>query len=133
LREWLDCLKSLLSSVQIWAEELGWSVRRVDKPMKDSEIGDYRAPGLLLQEEMLRVGLEPIGRATPGAEGIVDLYALPAYDDIARLYYYNNRWHLHYGGPETLAAVSVLDTPSLPLTKKSLREVLEALKKQHAE
>jgi hypothetical protein len=28
--------------------------------------------------------LEPIGRPAPGIEGIVDLYLMPAYDDIER-------------------------------------------------
>ena len=33
----------------------------------------YQAPALLLQKETARVLLEPVGRAAPGAEGVVDL------------------------------------------------------------
>ncbi len=129
LHEWIERLAPLVCSVRTWAEELGWSARQVDKPMKDSEIGDYRAPGLLLQHETLRVGLEPIGRSTPGTEGVVDLYLLPAYDDIASLYFYNNRWNLHFMAATTPAMATIRDAESKPISKRALREVLDAMKK----
>src|SRR5205823_8364245 len=96
LHRWIVRLAALIHDVGGWAEELGWATKSVDKPMKDAEIGEYKAAGLLLQRDLTRVGLEPIGRAAPGTEGVVDLYLLPAYDDIASLYFYGNRWNLHY-------------------------------------
>ena len=95
LHHWLEQLTPLVSHVRGWAEELGWAARVVDKPLEDADIGDYKAPALVLQRDMTRVGLEPIGHAAAGVEGIVDLYVLPAYDDIAKLFFYDNRWHLH--------------------------------------
>jgi hypothetical protein len=119
----------LVSSVGAWAKELDWAVRQVDKPMSDSEIGDYRAPGLVLQQDTVRVGLEPIGRSAPGTEGVVDLYLLPAYDDIGSFYYYNSRWNLHYMAPGSPAVVTIRDAAGRPLSKKALREVLDEMKK----
>ena len=87
---WLGRLLSLVRSIDTWAKELGWSTRVVEKPMEDSQIGRYKAPGLLMQEGVDRILLEPVGRSAPGTEGVVDLYLLPAYDDIATLYYYDD-------------------------------------------
>ena len=129
MREWIERLIPLVSSVRGWAEELGWATRIVDKPMSDAGIGDYKAPGLVLQRDMTRVGLEPIGRSAPGAEGVVDLYLLPAYDDIASLYFHDGRWNLHYMAQGTTAAADIRDVASKPLTKKTFREVLDQITK----
>lgn len=128
LHDWIKRLTPLVSSIGYWAKELGWSVRPIDKLMRDSEIGDYRAPGLLMQEETTKVALEPIGRTAPGVEGVADLYLLPAYDDIATLYYYNHRWNVH-SMPLDSEADTIRDAPSKPLSKKTLREVLDEMKK----
>ena len=52
-----------------------------------------------MQEGTVRIILEPIARSTPGAEGVVDLYLMPAYDDVATLFY-EDGWKLHYPFPE---------------------------------
>jgi hypothetical protein len=70
---------------------------------------------------MTRVGLEPIGHAAPGVEGVVDLYVLPAYDDIAKLFFYDDRWRLH----STMEGTKSI--PDKPLTKKVFREVLDQM------
>ena len=68
--------------------------------MEDSDIGTYQAPALLLQQDTLRMLLEPIARTAPGADGVVDLYLMPAYDDIATLYFADGKWQLHYTFPD---------------------------------
>jgi hypothetical protein len=125
---WLKLLTSLIASVEGWAKELQWSTRRIEKPMEDSEVGKYLAPALLLQEETMKVLLEPIARSAPGAEGVVDLYLMPGYDDIASVYYYNHRWHLRYMSAEQKAVATIREADSKPLTKASLKWVLEELK-----
>jgi hypothetical protein len=127
---WLDRLAKLIGSVEGWARDLGWATKRVSKELKDSEIGDYQSHALLLQEGTTRVLLEPIGRSAPDFEGVVDLYVLPAYDDIATLYYYDGRWNLHYAAPGAPVVGNVREAESRPLTKTSLRRVLEEMK-QH--
>src|SRR4051812_45415093 len=83
---WLERLGRLVDSVDCWARELGWSTRRIEKPMKDPLLGSYKAPGLLMQEELHRIILDPIGHSSPGTEGVVDLYLMPAFDDIASFF-----------------------------------------------
>ena len=63
--EWLTRLNQLVGDVENWAVALDWAVRRIDKPLKDSVIGSYKAPGLLLQKEFTRVILDPIARTAP--------------------------------------------------------------------
>jgi hypothetical protein len=128
--EWLDRLAKLIDTVEGWAGDLGWSTKRVRKDLKDSEIGDYQTHALLQQEGITRVLLEPIGSSSPGTEGVVDLYLLPAYDDIATLLYYEGRWNLHYRAPGTPAVGDIHEAESRPLSKTSLRKVLEEMK-QH--
>jgi hypothetical protein len=130
LRGWLDRLSPLVDDVEAWAKEIGWATRRIDKQLDDSAIGKYDAQGLLMQEGSDRVLLEPIGRSATGAEGIVDLYLLPAYDDVASLYYYEGRWNLHHVAPGQ-NCVSVREAQGKPLSKEALQQVLTQLR-QHA-
>lgn len=129
--DWLARLIPLIDDVQRWARELGWDTQRIDKRMEDSEIGPYDAPALRLQRDFTRVLLEPIARSAPGAEGVVDLYLTPAYDDVASLYHYDGAWHLHHRDARSPSVATIREDRSRPLTKETLREALEELG-QHA-
>jgi hypothetical protein len=130
LSEWLERLSALVSEVESWARDLGWSTRRIEKPMEDSRIGKYKAPSLLMQEGTDRILLEPIARSAPGTEGVVDLYLMPAYDDIASLYYADGRWNMHYlfGGA---AAATMREAPAQPLSRDTFQTVITEMR-QHA-
>ena len=84
-----------------------------------------------MQEGTCRALLEPVGRSAPGAEGVVDLYLMPAYDDIASLYFYDNQWNLHYPFPGTPPLATAREAAGVPLSKETLQKVLEEMK-QHA-
>lgn len=123
--EWLARLSELVETIRGWAEDLDWSTRRIEKTMEDTEIGSYKAPALIIQRETVRAILEPIGRSAPGAEGIVDFYIMPAYDDIARLFFYDDEWHLHRTNPDRPDVGA--DRQDQPLSEETFREVLEAM------
>lgn len=128
--EWLARLSGLVEHLRGWAETLDWSTRRIETKMEDSEIGDYRAPALIIQKEMVRAILHPIGRVAPGVEGVVDFYLMPAYDDIARFYFYDGRWHLYHqvpGSPDVEP-----HTQDQPLSRETFQAVLEALMRDAA-
>jgi hypothetical protein len=129
---WLRELRALIIKVEDWARDLDWCYRRIERKMEDSQIGAYKAPALLLQKETIRVLMEPIARSAPGVEGLVDLYLLPAYDDIASLYHYGGGWHVHYPFPGDTPAGNIRDTGGRPLSKDTFRQVLEELV-SHAE
>lgn len=125
---WQEKVTTLVDQVEAWAKDSNWSTRRIEKTLEDSFIGDHHVPALLMQEDTCRILLEPVGRSAPGAEGVVDLYLLPAYDDIATLYYYNQRWNLHYVFPNSKPVASVREADALPLTKESFEKVLAEMR-----
>lgn len=130
--EWVRRVSDLVEKVEQWGKELGWATRRIEKKLEDGRVGKHVVPALLLQEGTCRVLLEPLGRSAPKAEGVVDLYLMPAYDDIASFYYYNKRWNLHYAlpiGTEEPTRRGGLE--GAPLTKETLARILEAMK-EHA-
>ena len=126
--EWLNRLSDLVETIRGWAQDLDWSTRRIEKKMEDSQLGTYKAPALVLQKETVRALLEPIAHSAPGVEGIVDFYLMPAYDDIARLFFYDDAWQLHYmfpGAPTVSTVVRGVETQ--PLSKERFQSVLEAM------
>ena len=132
LHDWLGRLWSLVHSVKGWAEQLGWATRVIDKSLEDAHIGKYKAPALLMQEGTDRVLLEPLGRSSPGTEGVVDLYLMPAYDDIARLVHSAGRWNLYYTSPGSPAIADYREAQAKALSKETLQEVLEAMRQDAA-
>jgi len=125
--EWLNRLAALTSMVKDWAEALDWSTRQIVKKMQDSRLGPYEAPALLMQKETTRVLLDPVARFTPGADGVVDLYLMPAYDDIASLYFVDGEWRLHYMYPGTPTVGTIRQADSCPLSKDSIGQVLNEM------
>lgn len=130
-RKWLSALSALVEEVEKCAQELGWSTRRIETRMEDSDVGTYRAPALLMQAETTRLFLEPIARCAPDEEGRVDLYVMPAYDDIAQLYFSNGEWQLLHV-PTGAVAASTSRLESKPLSKAALQEVLQTLRNNAA-
>jgi hypothetical protein len=125
--EWLARLSELIETVRGWAEELDWSTRRIETKMEDLEIGNYRAPALIIQKETVRAILEPIGRSAPGVEGVVDFYLMPAYDDIASLYFYDGGWYLHYKCHYPPEANTVREAENEPFTREAFQNTLEEM------
>ncbi len=124
--QWLERLSALVKDVQEWAADLGWSTRQIETRLEDSEIGTYEAPALLLQMETTRALLEPIARSAPGADGIVDLYAMPAYDDIAHIYFIDDAWRLFHATPLQVGASTKVGF--VILSKGELQKVLEGMR-----
>jgi hypothetical protein len=93
--------------------------------MKDSRLGSYEAPALIMQKGTTRVLLDPVARFVPGAEGLVDIYLMPAYDEVASLYYVEGEWRLHPVFPNAAAVAKVKVAGSSPLSKETLGWVLD--------
>ncbi len=130
-REWVSRVSELVDLVEQWARDLGWATRRITKRLDDPYVGKHEVPALLMQEDTTRVLLEPVGRSAAGVEGVVDLYLMPAYDDIASLYYSGGAWSLHYLFTGAPSVARMRDAPAKPLSKESLQKVLAEMK-QHA-
>ncbi len=127
---WIERVNDLISEVEGWAKELDWATRRVSKKLDDSRIGKHRVPALLMQADTCRVLLEPLGRSSIGTEGVVDLYLMPAYDDIARLTYDHGGWNLHY--LSEIESTSPTNPETLPFTKETFGRVIEEMRRHAA-
>ena len=125
--EWLNRLDDLVGTIQSWASSLDWSTRKIEVSLQDSELGKYKAPALLLQFESVRIILEPIARSAPGVEGVVDLYLMPAFDDIASLYFTGGEWSVHYMFAGTPTVGDMREAPAKPLSRDTLAEVLSEM------
>jgi hypothetical protein len=125
LQEWLDRLTVLVDLVEGWVKDLGWATRRISKRMEDSRLGTYRAPALIMQRDLVQIALEPIGRFAPRCDGVVDLYLMPALDDMASLYYENGEWHLMFDGSPTVCTMR--DAEEMTLTRDILTRVLDVM------
>lgn len=90
--EWVRAVEQLVRDVEGWCREKDWPTRRIDKRLEDTRIGEYHAPALLMQVDLIKLMLEPIARFTPGSDGVVDLYRMPQYDDVASIFRRDGRW-----------------------------------------
>lgn len=128
---WIERVTELVEKMEQWARELGWATKRIEKKLDDARVGSHRVPALLMQEDTCRIILEPVGRSAPGNEGVVDLYLMPAYDDIGSIYFYGGRWNLHYAFSHNTVATTASEAEAIPLSKETLENVLAEMK-QHA-
>ena len=78
-----------------------------------------------MEKDTVEVVLNSVARFVPGANGAVDLYVAPAYDDIASLYFEDDHWVLHYAdrpdpmAPEALSKGSPSPTRKGPSARSS--------------
>ena len=125
---WYPRVTSLVKQVEQWAGELDWSTRKIDKNLADEEIGKHIVPALVMQHETDRALLEPVARTVPGADGLVDLYLMPAYDDIAHLYFEGDGWQLESVLPLPTTGAKVKQTEVKPFSAEALAAVLAQMK-----
>jgi hypothetical protein len=128
LARWKDRLKTLLDEVKTWVERAGWKTRTIEKPVEDRSLGRHKVPVLLMEKDTVEVALNPVSPLVPGAEGAVDLYLVPAYDDIASLYFEGGRWVIHYAlPPDPRETHPVSEAEPLPLSEETIIRVLDAI------
>lgn len=126
--EWVGRLDDLVDEVEGWARASGWRTRRIDKTVEERRLGTYKVPVLLMEKDTVEVVLNPVARLMPGADGAVDLYVAPAYDDIANLSSEGDRWVVHYGErPDPTATSSVVEIERLPYTEQTIRAILDKM------
>lgn len=90
--EWVQAVEQLVAEVESWCKARDWPTRRVEKRLEESRIGEYYAPALVIQVDLVKLMLEPIARFTSGGDGVVDLYRMPEYADTASLFRRDGKW-----------------------------------------
>lgn len=123
--DWLDLLNDLVENATAWAEATGWATRLTSRDVNEKDGVRYEVPVLELGRGEAEVSLVPVARKVPGADGLVDLYVMPDFDDVASLYREDGQWFLHYAfHPDPLSTRSAIETERLPLDETSLNRVL---------
>ena len=126
---WIQRVSDLVQTIEKWAKDFGWSTKQIERKIEDARLGTHKAAGLVMQEDAVRVLLEPISATAPGADGLVDLYLMPGYDDIASLYHDQRGWHAHYVFPTQQAAGNLREGETRTLTRETLGAILDEMKK----
>ncbi len=127
--EWLSRLANLFMIVEKWSAGCGWTARKITKSMQDVDLGGYEAPVLLLNGPSMEIIVDPISRLASGAEGVVDLCRLPAYDDVATFFFRDGAWHFYLRSSEHATSDSLLLGETTDLTNESLRMLLDEIGK----
>jgi hypothetical protein len=128
LAHWQDRLNILLRGVKEWVERTGWRTRIIEKSINDRKLGKYTVPVLLMEKDTIEVALNPVSPLVSGAEGAVDLYLVPAYDDIASLYFKSGQWVIHYALPADHGHEhSVTEADAMPLAEETFIRVLNSI------
>jgi len=123
--DWLELLKGLVDNVKAWAEAAGWETRLTSRDVKEKGVVRYEAPVLVLDRDETEVSLVPVARMVPGADGLVDFYVMPDFDDVASLYREEGQWFFHYAfHPDPMESPSKIETERFPLDEASLNRVL---------
>ena len=94
--EWVRAVEQLVSDVESWCKANDWPTRRIEKHIEESKIGEYVVPALVIQVDLVKLMLEPAARFVTGGEGVVDLYRMPQYDDVAVVRLREGAWQLRY-------------------------------------
>ena len=93
--------------------------------MMDLVLGPSQAPGLLMEQNTIKVASNPVSRFIPGADGAVALYLVPTYNDIASLYFEDGRWMINsVFQAEPIATPSEFEADALPLSEETMKRVL---------
>jgi hypothetical protein len=126
-------VEALADKVRGWVEPHEWVTKPYPKKIRDSDRQVFEVPALFLQKGPTRVLLDPVAYDVPGAEGLVDLYLMPTYDDLASLYFQGGGWVIHYAfPPDPMETRSEIETKAMPLSEETINQVLDSIA-AHAE
>ena len=53
--EWVRAVEQLVGDVEGWCKANDWPTRRIQKRLEDSRIGEYFAPALLIQVDLVKL------------------------------------------------------------------------------
>lgn len=90
--DWIGAQREMIAEAVAGAIEQGWYVKEDEKEMKESLLGSYKAPRLIIKSENNEVVLDPIARFGSGRQGVVDLVVLPAFETAYLISFKEDRW-----------------------------------------
>jgi len=131
--DWIAAVTDLVAQVEGWCKEEDWPTRRAIKTLDEPPIGKYGVPMLLIQNLDVRLLLEPVSRFVAGGDGLVDLYRMPAYDDIASIFWRRGKWYIHYWPSNGKVPATPLDAKPRLFTKAQFVRAVQSMIGEDAE
>jgi hypothetical protein len=123
---WVAAVNALVGQVEGWCKELDWPTRRASKRVKDKTLGEYEVPMLLMQQWDAKLLLNPDGPFIVGADGRVNLYTMPEYDDLAILLRQGTDWQMK-------VQMGRDQREPVPFTRETFKDVIETFAQRHAQ
>ncbi len=117
LPAWGAALDELVDQVTTWSRHQDWAVKRDTKRVRETLLGAYEMPRLLIHSPDGRLLLDPITPFAGAADGLVELCVMPSYDS-AKLIHLKDHWYLH-----PLSA----EGRRQPLSEKTFRKAVQYL------
>ena len=125
IKDWLEQLKELVDNVKGWAEAAGWETRQTCRDVFEKEGSCYEVPVLVVNRDESEVSLVPVDRKVPGSDGLVALFLMPDFDDVASFYMEKGQWFFRYAFRSVSTEThSTNKTERFTLTEETLARVL---------
>ena len=91
--QWVKDVTSLMNDIKRWCDKKQWQVVKHDKQMSEAYLGSYTVPMLMIVTPNGKFNVDPIGRNIVGAEGRVDINAIPSLNRML-LIHNEKKWQL---------------------------------------
>ncbi|MEX0717270.1 MAG: hypothetical protein WD066_11820 [Planctomycetaceae bacterium] len=119
--EWREAAERVVQEAETWSAEWEWRTRRDTKEIRETLLGRYELPQLLVYAEQDLYVISPIARFLPGAKGAFDIAIQPSFSITSLYRDFDDRWYLHLGpGPS--------EGHREPWTRESFKASVEELK-----
>src|SRR5437016_5038498 len=79
---WVRDVEQMAADVERWCAARDLFVKRETKDLDEEEIGSYQLPVLTIQLPTGRIYFNPIARFIVGAEGRIEMYAVPSFAQV---------------------------------------------------
>ncbi len=129
ISDWQQLLTNLYTKVQSWIANRDCAVRLVDKTYEFNGSGRTKIQAMLIQEDAIKMILDPIDWDPVKKEALVDLYIMPQYDSGARFFFGLNDWRIYWVNPQILPVSEFQKTDEETLlNKENFNTLLDGLK-----
>ena len=127
-RQFEDRVEELVARFEREVDPDEWVTRRYPKRLRDGDRSVYELPALYLQKGPVKLLLDPISYDVVGAEGVADIYLMPAYDPTVSLFFEGGQWLFYFNPmPEIKVPEPTTGNQPLPLTTETINQTLNLI------
>ncbi len=106
--EWIRSVDTVMTEVQEWCSQLGWTHRHIPKDIFERLLGSYEMESLLFYAEGDQFELSPAARFVPGSLGMIEFRVLPSYNAI-KINRFDSGWRVRRDDGKEAVSATVRD------------------------